>query len=306
MKRLITSVLLCLLISLGGAIVTAQETTELAATLEVLDAGVEVLRVNTSNWLPVTIEAIVGVGDMIRTDATGRARITFFENGTDTELTPNTTYKINRFEAVADGFNLEAEVVVGQTLQRLGRLLDANSSYTILTPGMTLVARGTVFRIRVEDTQRSAMLVDEGLVDAGNDDANADVAVGFGIRAEANTPLSDVVRATTFEQLDSALDGCPATLTTPDDVSLNVRVAPNRNAELLGYIDASTITVLYGVTESSNWYRVMFGDEFGWVLSSTATIGACAGLREFPDDYAGENAPVPEETPPAETTPEAP
>lgn len=297
---------LCLSLLVGGAIVMAQEPTELAATLEVLDEGVELLRVNTSNWLPVRVEGIVGVGDMIRTDATGRARITFFDNGTDTELQPNTTYKINQFEAVADGFNLEAEVVVGQTLQRLGRLLDANSNYTIITPGMTLVARGTVFRIRVEDTARSAMLVDEGLVDAGNEDANADVAVGFGIRAEPETTLSDVVRASTFDQLDAALDGCTASISTADDVSINVRVAPNREADLLGYVDAGSITVLYGETESSNWYRIMYEDGFGWILSTSAVVGTCAGLRQFPDDYAGENAPMTEETPPAETTPEAP
>jgi hypothetical protein len=293
---------------MGGAIATAQETTQLAATLEVLESGVEVLRVNTANWLPIRLEAIVGVGDMIRTDATGRARITFFENGTDTELEPNTTYKINQFEATADSFTLQGEVISGQTLQRLGRLLDANSSYTILTPGMTLVARGTVFRIRVEDDARSAMLVDDGAVDADNPDAQANVDVGFGIRAEPDAPLSDVVRASTFEQLDAALDGCSATLTTPDDVSINVRFAPNRDADLLGIISADSITVLYGTTETTDWYRIMFEDGFGWILSSTAQIAPCAGLRVFPDEYTGEDAPVDmnTDTPPAETTPDAP
>ena len=307
MKHLITRFVMCLLLLIGGGIVTAQETTQLAATLEVLESGVEVLRVNTGNWLPVTIEGIVGVGDMIRTDATGRARITFFENGTDTELEPNTTYKINQFEATADSFTLEGEVVAGQTLQRLGRLLDANSSYTIITPGMTMVARGTVFRIRVEESDRSAMLVDEGVVDADNPDSTANVDAGFGVRADAEAELSDVVRASTFEQLDAALDGCPATITTADDVSLNVRVAPNREATQIGAISAESITILYGTTETTKWYRVMLDDgTFGWVLSSTAQISACAGLRVFADDYAGENAPIEEETPPAETTPEAP
>lgn len=308
MKYIILVIALSLSVWMGGAVSHAQETTELAATLEVLEEGVEVLRVNTANWLPIRLEAIVGVGDMIRTNDTGRARITFFEDGTDTELLPNTTYQINRFEAVADGFTLEAEVVLGQTLQRLGRLLDANSNYTIRTPGMTLVARGTVFRIRVEESERSAMLVDEGLVDAGNESENADVGVGFGIRAEADTPLSDVVRATTFEQLDSALDGCPATLTTSDDVTINVRTAPNRDAEIIAGVSAENITILYGRTETTNWYRIMLDDGFGWILSSSAQIGTCAGLRVFADDFAGENGTdtPPSDTPPAESTPEAP
>jgi len=310
MKYIILIIALSLSVWMGGAVSHAQEATELAATLEVLESGVEVLRVNTANWLPIRLEAIVGVGDMIRTDGTGRARITFFEDGTDTELLPNTTYQINRFEAIANGFTLEAEVVFGQTLQRLGRLLDANSNYTIRTPGMTLVARGTVFRIRVEASERSAMLVDEGLVDAGNESENADVGVGFGIRAEADSPLSDVVRATTFEQLDSALDGCPATITTADDVTINIRIAPNRDADIIGGINAENITILYGRTESTNWYRIMLDDGFGWILSSSAQIGTCAGLRVFADDFTGEGVTVdvtPSDTPPpAESTPEAP
>lgn len=295
---------------LTGAIIHAQTPTELAATLEVLDAGVEVLRVNTRNWLPIRLEAIVGVGDIIRTNETGRARITFFENGTDTELLPNTTYQINRFEAIADSFTLEADVVVGQTIQRLGRLLDANSNYTIRTPGMTLVARGTSFRIRVEETKRSAMLVDEGQVRADNADDTADVPAVFGIRADVGGPLSDVVRATTFEQLDAALDGCPATITTPDDVTINVRIAPNRQSTIIGGLFAEDITTLYGRTETTKWYRVLLDDGFGWILSSTATLGPCAGLRLFPDDFPGEGVPVddsPTDTQlPAETTPQVP
>lgn len=307
MKYWMLVLVMCLSIVCHGAVSHAQDVTELAATLEVLEGTVEVLRVNTANWLPVRLEAIVGVGDMIRTNETGRARITFFDNGTDAELLPNTTYKINRFEAVANSFTLEAEVIIGQTLQRLGRLLDANSNYTIRTPGMTLVARGTVFRIRVEQTQRSAMLVDEGVVDANNPVQSADVAAGFGIRADVDSPLSDVVRATTFEQLDAALDGCPATLTTPDDVTINVRVAPTRQSQIIGGVFAETITTLYGRTETTKWYRIKFNDGFGWILSSTAQIGACAGLRVFPDNFPGEGVTdAPADTPPAETTPQAP
>lgn len=315
--RRVALVFVLLLLSLSPMLVRGQS--DLAATLEVLAAGVEVQRVNTVNWIAVRVEAIVGVGDVIRTDSTGRARVTFFADGVDTELLPNTTYRIQAFSGDQSRFTIEAEVLIGQTLQRLGRLLNAGSNYDINTPGMTLAARGTQFAIRVEESGRSAMLVSEGTVSAASDAASADVPPAFGIRADEN--LSDVVRASTFEQLDAALDGCTAVVSTTDDVSVNVRLGAGRDFPRVGTIDAGEITLFVGVTESGGWYRIPYRGGFGWVLSTSAeVVGVCAGLREFPDDYAGEDptrytvlgdpveldtliAPEPEATPEAATSP---
>ena len=262
---------------------------ELAATLEVLESGVEVRRVNTSNWIEVNIEAIVGVGDVIRTDETGRARVTFFADGVDTEVLPNTEYRIEQFEGDDTSFNITAAVLIGQTVQRLNRTLDANSNYDVQTPAMILGARGTVFAVRVDEGgDRAAMLVQEGVVDATADDVSSDVPDGFGVRAEEE--LSDVVRATTFDELDAALDGCLVQVTTQDDVRINVRLAPSLEAQRVGTIDASDIPIFIGVTESGGWYRIYFRNGFGWVLSSTATVSSdCVGLRVFSDDHGPED-----------------
>lgn len=267
----------------------AEESGELAATLEVLAPTVEVLRVNTVNWIAVKTEAIVGVGDTIRTNEAGRARVTFFADGTDTELLPNTEYRIERFEGTAESFTLSVQVVVGQTTQRLSRLLDANSSYNVTTPGMVLGARGTAFAIRVESNGRAAMLVTEGSVSAEQGSNSASVPPEFGIRAAVRAGLSDVVRAKTFDQLDSALDGCPAVFTTPDDVRLNVRLGAGLDFPRIGTIEAASVTNPIGI--SGQWYRIPFQGGFGWVLSSTAKIAeGCAGLRQFEENYGPENA----------------
>lgn len=291
----------CLLLLIGW---TLRAQSDLAASLEVLEGDVAVQRVNTSDFLPIRLEAIVGVGDTIRTGENGRARITFFANGTDTELLPNTEYRINEFTGNNDSFQLTVEVIIGQTTQRLGRVLDANSRYNIRTQGMTMAARGTVFAVRVEADGRAAMLVTEGTVEAqGTVGDTARVPSEFGIRAVANANLSDVVRAKTFAQLDSALDGCTVTVTTPDDVSLNVRVSPKVDAERIGTLVASEITTFFGKSETGNWYRVTFGDGYGWILSSTATLtGDCAGLRAFPNTYTEGDSVAPEAE--AEATPE--
>jgi len=300
--RLYGVIIVSIVSLLIGFIVTAQN--EFAASLEVLSAGVEVQRVNTANFIAVEIEAIVGVGDIIRTDETGEARITFFADGTDVTLEPESEYRIIEFEGDEEDFNLTVEVIAGQATHRLNRTLGANSSYDVETPGMTLAAQGTVFAIRVEDNGRSGMLVFEGLVDAGADEDSDEVPAEFGIRSEVGNDLSDVVRASTFAQLDAALDGCPVTVTTLDDVSINVRSAPSRDAEQIGLISASEINTFVGVNTDGNWYRIEFEDDFGWILSSSATLeSGCAGLRVFENSFAEDSEAS--DVPDAESTEEA-
>ena len=266
------------------------QTDELAATLEVLSAGVEVQRVNTANWIAVKIEAIVGVGDTIRTDKTGKARITFFSDGVDTELEENTEYRITRFEGQDTSFHIGAEVVVGQTLQRIGRLLDSNSSYDITTPSMALAARGTEFVIRVNDVGRAATLVSKGVVKADAEAATADVPPGYGIRKDKDTALSEVVQATTFDQLDSALDGCTATVKIDGDLSINVRQGADLSFPLLGTLPPTDIDRFFGKTASTSWYRIPFRGGYGWIASTTAKIAdTCSGLRQFADKYGPED-----------------
>jgi uncharacterized protein YraI len=264
---------------------------DLAAVMTVLDAGVEVQRVNTQQWIPVSIEAIVGVGDTIRTDDSGRALVTFFADGVETELEPNTTYRIDTFSGNDEQFTLTVEVLIGQTKQRLDRVLDAGSSYDVITPGASLVARGTVFDVRVEDDGRSGMIVSEGVVEATADDATSDVPDGFGVRADAGGELSDVVAATTFDQLDAALDGCTVALTTVDDVRINVRTGASTSFPTVGSVSAEEVTLAYGTVEGESWYRIAFRGGFGWILSSTATLqGECAGLRVFETGTGPEDA----------------
>ena len=57
MRRKSIFILFVLLLPILGTL--RAQSDELAATLEVLSAGVEVQRVNTTNWIAVKLEAIV-------------------------------------------------------------------------------------------------------------------------------------------------------------------------------------------------------------------------------------------------------
>ncbi|MBN2470771.1 MAG: SH3 domain-containing protein [Anaerolineae bacterium] len=275
------AILVVLALLLTGVPASSAQGSDLVAVLEVIEAGVEVRRAGVEMWAPVNVESLVGVGDAIRTDDTGQARITFFQDGAFTELTPNTEYHILTFRGDEARFNLKVEVLTGIVMQQFARLLDPASSYEVLTPGMAMTVRGTDFAIRVEDDGRSALLTYEGLVAAEAGGTSAPVNPGFGVRAAVQEELSAVVPATTFEELDAALDGCAGRFETDADVRLNVRVGPGLEFGRVGSIDPQDISHLVGVDETGTWYRFPYNQGYAWVNAHTFDVTTCEVLRRF-------------------------
>ncbi|MCC7446566.1 MAG: SH3 domain-containing protein [Anaerolineae bacterium] len=287
---------------------------ELVASLENLGGSVAVKRFDSESWTGVNQESIVGVGDTIRTDATGHARITFFANGVETELLPASALRIDAFNGSAAQYELSITVIIGQTTQRVTKLLDSGSRYAVNSTGLELAVRGTVFAVRVEPSGRSATIVQNGLVKAANagrsgSAANADIPAGYGVRAEAGKGLSEVVQARSFTELDAALDGCPAAITITDDAQLNVRSGPSQNFPRVGGLDNVHQLQVVGVTATTGWYRIPYRGGFAWVNPpALRTDRGCVGLRKFPDNWGPEDTsrytgPDPNTNPPA--TPQA-
>jgi uncharacterized protein YraI len=275
--------MVALLVLPGPASVLRAQETGLVAVLEVIEPGVQMQRLGDSVWASIHMESIVGAGDVIRTDRTGRARITFFEDGTFTELDPSTEYRIVEFRGSSERFDLSVEILAGIALQQFARLLDPASSYKVMTPGMAMTVRGTDFAVRVEDTGRSALLTYDGLVEAAAGGQAKDIDPGFGVRSAGQ--LSQVVPATTFEELDAALDGCPGTFETEADVRLNVRVGPGLDYGRVGSIDPQEVALLLGIDESGEWYRIPWNNGYGWVSAAPVSVDTCDALRRYaPED----------------------
>jgi hypothetical protein len=274
-----------------GGMFSARASGELVAALESLSGTVSVKRFDAGDYTQVNGETLVGVGDTVRTAANSRARITFFSNGVETDILPESEFRIDAFTGDEKSFEIAVTVLIGQTAQRVTRLLDANSRYTINSTGLILAVRGTEFAVRVEASGRSATIVQAGLVKAENPGTAglADVPAGFGVRAEAAKGLSDVVRAATFAQLDAALDGCNAVIKTEGDVVLNVRTGPDLSFTKIGTLDNFTRQRVLGVTETTKWYRIPYLGWFAWVFAPALELDkACAGLRRYPDNQPAE------------------
>ncbi|MBZ0289076.1 MAG: hypothetical protein K8I30_15765, partial [Anaerolineae bacterium] len=84
---------------------------EYSARLRIMQAGVEIRRVNTTEWLPLPLnaEAPLGTGDSLRTDGTGRALLTFLEN-VEVLILTETTVDIVTFQAANDHLQLALKV----------------------------------------------------------------------------------------------------------------------------------------------------------------------------------------------------
>lgn len=267
---------------------TAHAQGELAASLEVLSAGVEVKRVNTEQWVSVRIESLIGEGDSIRTDGTGTASIIFFNDGTELTLEPGTELTVLEFRGDSTKFNISLRMLAGITRQQILRALEADAVYSVETPAVNMTVRGTVFAVRVEDTGRSSVVTSDGEVAVADSSQDAGVPAGFGLRVPVNQRFSEVVPATTFEELDAALDGCAATFQTESDVRVNIRLGPDITFARVGSIAPGEINNLVGVTENGEWYRVAFRGGFGWISGAGFGVNiapSCAGLRIFENDY---------------------
>ncbi len=290
MKRRLVGLLLLLLTLLLGSAARAQ-TGDLAAVLNVRHGGVTLRLAGTDTWFTVEKQAIISAGDRIATDASGRAQIVFPNTDIATDLDPNGTYQFDQFATTDTGLQLRLEAQSGFATQQVGISLTPGSRARLDLPKLSLFAtQFSNFSLRVEDDGRSSVIVHAGQVAAQVSNFSVLVRRGSGVRAEVSGQLSDVVRAATFAQLDSAIDGCPARLTTPDDESLNVRLSPNINSRQVGVIPADQIDRLYGKAATLPWYRIIFQGGYTWVMSSTATVDpSCAGLRLFPNDFGPEN-----------------
>jgi hypothetical protein len=76
-------------------------------------------------------------------------------------------------------------------------------------------------------------------------------------------------------QLNQALPGTEDTgpvLINEGPGSVNVRAAPNLDAEVVSTLDAGTQADVLGRTDDSSWIQINFNNVLGWVFTETVTV----------------------------------
>jgi hypothetical protein len=158
------------------------------ATLTVEQDRVD-YRASGGDWVQVTGPQIVKNGDSIRTDANGKALLTFF-TGTEVEILSSAELEVTSFEDTPDGGHvITLNQLGGETEHRVARIVDTQSRYEINTPSATLTVRGTAFGVQVAADGATHVEVTEGVVQAQVGTQTVDVSAGKALDITANKTI---------------------------------------------------------------------------------------------------------------------
>jgi PKD repeat protein len=117
------------------------------ATLKVFQQGVAVKSLGGSAFQSARDGQTVRQGDVIKTDASGRANITYFD-GSQTRLDRNTTFRVEELSTIQNQARskvIQTGLDKGKTFNRVVKLTGSESRFETETPTATASVRGTQF-----------------------------------------------------------------------------------------------------------------------------------------------------------------
>jgi hypothetical protein len=258
----------------------ARAQSTLAAVMTVRAPGVEVMRVDTDRWLKVAEGSVmpIGSGDRVRTDAVGRAEITF-EGGTAL-LLPESEFHLTVYESAPQGGVRFVGALSGIWVQRWDA---APASYTLaLEDGIyRITAPGTHSAVWALPNLTDAIAVAEGEVAVT---AQHEQRLTGGQMAWLSEPLQVVALEEPLNnaRLEARLFGCLSRVNTNTGQNLLVRRGMGTRYEAMGYIPNGEPVSAMAVNESGSWVRIQFRNHFGWVLRLALEMD-CPSLLTLPD-----------------------
>ncbi len=110
--------------------------------LSITGGDVLVMKPGEQEWKRAEAGMTLGVDYKIKTQAGGKAAVTFFE-GSVIELDENTEITLANLGLVDTTTNIKLKQAVGETISRVKKLSDAASTYEIETRAATMAVRGT-------------------------------------------------------------------------------------------------------------------------------------------------------------------
>jgi hypothetical protein len=252
------------------ATVQAQTTRSTAAILAVRFAPVEVKRAGTETWIALSAGAEMpfSSGDAVRTSAdSGRASLTFA--GMRWLILPNSEVTLDHYVSLTvDEAFIEAHVT--------GVIVSATSpsgayGYTVHTPKFTVTKPGTLAALWTSPEWPDSYIVAEGsaslaLTETPDTPIHIEAGEGFYAGNDQAEPLA-MDAPYNAARLQSALYGCPAVVTTRDNVGLIVRRGPAQAFDNLDILLNGNKVFIIGQTETSGWSRIQYLSGFSWMFT---------------------------------------
>jgi hypothetical protein len=121
-----------------------------AAPLKVDTQTVEVMKLGTRQWLRPNNSTTMNTADRLRSNQSGTATVTWFEEGPILELAPNTELVVERFDGDEDEFIVEITIISGTVFIYLPEELSEESLYRIYTPTFQIDGKEGVYVVSVD------------------------------------------------------------------------------------------------------------------------------------------------------------
>lgn len=256
-----------------------------AAALEVTFAGLEFRRVNTQSWIPLRVGSTmpIGAGDQFRTNEHGRAILSFGGNKTQALVMPSSHVLLDNF-LMEDAFSLDLTVMTGRVIFTVDTTVNI-TEFRVAAGDTTISEPSANFGVQVDNVLDVVSLISaEGDLGVMVGDEMLTIPAEHGLRVRADQQLDPITALNfpyNFAKLDGVLDGCPATINTNGEISLNVRIGSNIEYDTLGSVPHNTPVYLMATSPNGERYRIQFFSGFGWVLA-TGVTSTCVDLPVIP------------------------
>lgn len=263
------------------------QTNSTAAVLTVRFGPVEVKRAGTDTWIALRpgAEMPFSTGDALRTSAdSGRAWLTFA--GMRWLILPNSEVILDHYMALTvDEAFIEAHVT--------GVIVTAASpggtfGYTLHTPKFTVTKSGTLAALWTSPEWPDSYIVAEGTASLAlteMPDTPIEIKAGEGFYAGETVPIA-IEGLYNAARLQSALYGCPAVVTTRDNVGLIVRRGPAIDFQNLDILLNGHEVNIIGQTETSEWSRIQYLSGFSWMFTRALRQNEATPCTRTPPMFA--------------------
>lgn len=267
----------------NAATVIAQEDTEaaIATTITIDYRGVELQLDGATNPLPLPQGAVapIRVGDVVRTDDTGRATIDLLGSG-EILLLPNSTFSFTVLMQDENDTPTVAMTLDGTLIQRT-RSQAVN--YMLQTAQLHITQPAIAFAVWSRTDSPDVVAVVGGRLTLQADDETFTLSRNQGFWADETAPtVADITPPLNAARIDAQLNGCIGTVQTTGGVELRVRNGTTTEFTAMGAVPDGEQIALLGVTESGTRYRVQYLSDYGWV-EAVAIQNDCTDLPIFPD-----------------------
>lgn len=201
-----------------------------------------------NGWHNGEVGMSLGLADRIKTEARGRASLTFFD-GSVIDIAENTGVALKELDTSGQAKKIKIQQDIGSTFNRVKKLADPASSYEIETPAAVAGVRGTEFWVHVFPGGATVVVNIDGLiaVSAGG----AEVILQPGMKSTiipGQTPGQPVPDSGSSATLSPSTT-LPLTSPTPADTrvaGINAEVSADRLEAFPG--DTLVFTALVGNT----------------------------------------------------------